>query len=440
MIKAIVFVIKVLRILFCFKVPLPDNQQVRIGHTLPQDISILSLLALFILIKACVRFFHGTLNVSHLVGTLWSKQHQVSRPTISYLLYPHAAMAPRVHQNLPPLNTSYGNEYEPLPSIRSSVSTQSTVTLPSPSLLAARAYYLDQTTPIGQKLNAIQRRKSLFEVREIPRRHSVLAAPVKLATRVATLNIVSSDQDLPPTADTAATAASIKVEEPDEVPTFSVKQNDIAKVQNVAARRVSYVQAEEVLRRVPFQYTHDHLRDWGHVYFGNASTADVFVNPLSLRRPSLTLVKDEDGEKAQSTGLVTIRARVLPKAKERKAFLIQRQFDIDELRASIPGEKKQNERPPLRRSSRARRSSVQQTQSSVRTRPSVQTKKHPVSLANTAVPIRMSLLQKEKCAANVHRRRIRTTLPACPRSIDALRARSQRRYHRSSDAISGMLA
>jgi hypothetical protein len=257
---------------------------------------------------------------------------------------------------------------------------------------------------------------------------------------VATLNIVSSDQDLPPTADTAATAASIKVEEPDEVPTFSVKQNDIAKVQNVAARRVSYVQAEEVLRRVPFQYTHDHLRDWGHVYFGNASTADVFVNPLSLRRPSLTLVKDEDGEKAQSTGLVTIRARVLPKAKERKAFLIQRQFDIDELRASIPGEKKQNERPPLRRSSRARRSSVQQTQSSVRTRPSVQTKKHPVSLANTAVPIRMSLLQKEKCAANVHRRRIRTTLPACPRSIDALRARSQRRYHRSSDAISGMLA
>ena len=83
MIRAIIFVIKVLRIFFYFKVPHPDNQQVRIGHTLPQDISILSLLVLFILIKACVRFFHRTLNVSHLVGTFWSKQHQVSRTTIS---------------------------------------------------------------------------------------------------------------------------------------------------------------------------------------------------------------------------------------------------------------------------------------------------------------------------------------------------------------------
>jgi hypothetical protein len=38
----------------------------------------------------------------------------------------------------------------------------------------------------------------------------------------------------------------------------------------------------------------------------------------------------------QHSSMVTIRARVLPKGEEKKPFLIQKQFDIDGLRASIP--------------------------------------------------------------------------------------------------------
>jgi len=97
------------------------------------------------------------------------------------------------------------------------------------------------------------------------------------------------------------------------------------------------------LNQIPFQYVHDRLRIWGVAYLGSTVTADAFVNAVHLRRPSMALMKEGYiRDESDSTGKVTIRARVLPRAKERKPFLIQRQFDIDELRAGIP----QMQQPP----------------------------------------------------------------------------------------------
>ncbi|RYP19223.1 hypothetical protein DL767_009691 [Monosporascus sp. MG133] len=64
----------------------------------------------------------------------------------------------------------------------------------------------------------------------------------------------------------------------------------------------------------------DQLRLWGHLYYGDAKTADAFVIARSLRRPQTS----------------TVRAIVRPRAVERRPFLIQRTFDMDELRATIP--------------------------------------------------------------------------------------------------------
>jgi hypothetical protein len=67
----------------------------------------------------------------------------------------------------------------------------------------------------------------------------------------------------------------------------------------------------------------------------------------------------------QHSSMVTIRARVLPKGEEKKPFLIQKQFDIDGLRASIPAPPRFNcesgidNSVRLRRSSRVWRSSAQ---------------------------------------------------------------------------------
>jgi hypothetical protein len=150
---------------------------------------------------------------------------------------------------------------------------------------------------------------------------------------------------------------------------------------------------QEVLRQVPFQYTHNHLKNWGYAYLGNSETADAFVNAVSLRRPSLALVKEDT--QVESADLVTIRARVVPKAKERKPFLIQRRFNIEEIRSRIPKSSvsiDQESKTPirLRRSSRNRRSSACQAASTANKRP--ETCKTPIagtlSLGNKALPIR----------------------------------------------------
>jgi hypothetical protein len=93
---------------------------------------------------------------------------------------------------------------------------------------------------------------------------------------------------------------------------------------------------------------HDRLREWGYAYLGNASTADVFVRALHIRQNRN--VKEKEKERRDSVisntsdnGLavpqsdddhVVIRARVLPRSKERKPFLIQRRFNKADLRAA----------------------------------------------------------------------------------------------------------
>ncbi|RYP07239.1 hypothetical protein DL765_009229 [Monosporascus sp. GIB2] len=86
----------------------------------------------------------------------------------------------------------------------------------------------------------------------------------------------------------------------------------------------------------------DQLRLWGHVYYGDAKTADAFVIARSLRRPQTGIIDDKraaaDRQSVTSppSSRQTVRAIVRPRALERRPFLIQRTFDMDELRATIP--------------------------------------------------------------------------------------------------------
>jgi hypothetical protein len=107
------------------------------------------------------------------------------------------------------------------------------------------------------------------------------------------------------------------------------------------------------------------LQAWGHIYFGNGTTADAFVRAVSLRRLSESnsavdaksdheytekfppTQPPEEKPKSSYPNRLTLRARIWPKALERKPFLIQRSFDLDELRATILGP------PPAPTSSRS---------------------------------------------------------------------------------------
>lgn len=105
----------------------------------------------------------------------------------------------------------------------------------------------------------------------------------------------------------------------------------------------------------------EQLRTWGHVYYGNAKTADAFIIARSLRRPNSRSSTDTTGRdyrqgppttpaSPQARNRLTVRAIVRPRALERPSFLIQRNFDMDQLRATIPD--------PSPRSATSQRSSI----------------------------------------------------------------------------------
>jgi len=309
-------------------------------------------------------------------------------------------------------------------------SSSSTAALPSPSIVAARAYYLENETPIGPKLNAQQRRRSLFEAQQFPRRHSAVAIEGDLAAQLECFSF-SPESKLQTVPETPDSVPEIKVEQSPDVNMAGnyTRQNDLVKIGKIASRRKSddlLVAASDV----PFLYIHDRLRDWGGVYLGNTATADAFVNAVSLRRPSLALVKEDAVELLPgSSNLITIRARVVPKAKERKAFLIQRQFDIEDLRAGIPRSRNRSEGaspPRLRRSSRQRRSSAQPLSSDRRGSTESRRGDSLSHLRKGAAPVRkyISLASYPNLANGfLGRYRICTSLFTGTRSLDAIRTR-----------------
>ncbi|KAF3069680.1 hypothetical protein GL218_07812 [Daldinia childiae] len=95
-----------------------------------------------------------------------------------------------------------------------------------------------------------------------------------------------------------------------------------------------YPQRDAVLR------IRDQLRVWGPVYFGNSKMADAFIIARSLRQHNCNSPTSPAFVKLPASAppnkRLTVRAIIRPQSQDRPTFLIQRNFDIDELRATIP--------------------------------------------------------------------------------------------------------
>jgi hypothetical protein len=179
----------------------------------------------------------------------------LSCPTASPLLR-------RQHRDLQPLETVHPAEYE------RRLSVQSTASLPSPSLVAALAYFLQQILPIGQNLDALQRRRSLFEVQRIPRRHSILA-PSGGNSGQGTIDEPPRGQatQAQETALTASAVAKIKVEKDGNCSSSPVDVAEATQVQKELEYGVDGAWCPARLK-VPFQFSHKNLREretnfWG---------------------------------------------------------------------------------------------------------------------------------------------------------------------------------
>lgn len=73
------------------------------------------------------------------------------------------------------------------------------------------------------------------------------------------------------------------------------------------------------------------LQAWGHVYLNDPTKADVLVAPSALRRHSGS--GQVDGVEGNR---LAIRARIRPRSKDRRAFVIARSFDLEQLRTTLP--------------------------------------------------------------------------------------------------------
>lgn len=120
------------------------------------------------------------------------------------------------------------------------------------------------------------------------------------------------------------------------VPLFHVRG-----VSTPVDRRRSLPTTPTCNRRRNSHLMREHLQAWGHIYVSNATSADCFVAAVALRRPSEASSGDEETKQEKDSAPTkfsrrTIRARIRPRAPERKPFILQRTFDLDELRATIP--------------------------------------------------------------------------------------------------------
>lgn len=94
-----------------------------------------------------------------------------------------------------------------------------------------------------------------------------------------------------------------------------------------AASETSQVSRRQSLVAVPPEM----LQLWGHRYLNDQAKADVLVAPTALRRHS-----GSDQTDGIEGNRLVIRARVRPRSKDRKGFIIARNFDREELRATLP--------------------------------------------------------------------------------------------------------
>lgn len=121
-----------------------------------------------------------------------------------------------------------------------------------------------------------------------------------------------------------------------------------ARLPHPVDRRISApVVTQPGIRRSPPLDARDQLRVWGHVYYGDAKSADAFVIARSLRhRPKNATRTGGGSDKVHqqqhtrptpaASNRQTVRAIVRPRSLERQSFLIQRTFNMDDLRATIP--------------------------------------------------------------------------------------------------------
>lgn len=213
--------------------------------------------------------------------------------------------------------------------------------LPSPTPLTAKPlpHPLQPLTPrydIGmvESLDGRGRQGSFGDERTLGRSLSPVAEQ-SMATRVGNLAMDSRVNATPTDSRHSSQVRSSRsiVDETRSMLLSGMNVSQAADLGTVANRRASTTgdMAQRNRRKSLALVPVESLQEWGHVYFNNPTKAHVLVAPSALRRHSGGGQADgiEDGRLA-------IRARIRPRGKDRKAFILARSFDLEQLRTTLP--------------------------------------------------------------------------------------------------------
>lgn len=220
--------------------------------------------------------------------------------------------------------------------------------LPSPLQSSTPVYGLGMTHHERAMLGSLDGRGRQCSVDDGRMAVSPLSAGTEqaMASRVGKMAVKSPLHTTPPALSyTAAGASDVRRRSPQASSSRSMADetrsmllsgmtaSQAEDVRTVANRRLSAAtEASQGSRRQSLTVLPpETLQAWGHVYLNDPSKADVFVAPSALRRHSGTGLADESHGKC-----LAIRARIRPKSKERKAFIIARNFDLEQLQTTLP--------------------------------------------------------------------------------------------------------
>jgi hypothetical protein len=246
---------------------------------------------------------------------------------------------------------------------KSSACPLSATSLASPSLRAVRQYCLDHNLRTAFQANSQDYLRNFQPRQDFPRRHSVLS-PAGLATHIDKFNVSTPTSSSPLSQESQQSPEiGYRADTSRRMLLNGINSSEQARLASAVMTRRSSLPQQPHQVKIPSEYTHDRLREWGGVYLGNADTADAFVKAVHLREPengadgklprtrAKTRSKESKDWRHKSQDLnelssekgILIRAKVLPWEKERKPFIIQRRFNIEELRANARKQKSSSE-------------------------------------------------------------------------------------------------
>ncbi|KAI9759306.1 MAG: hypothetical protein M4579_002435 [Chaenotheca gracillima] len=238
--------------------------------------------------------------------------------------------------------------FQPL-SIDTKLSLKDVGGLFSPSLRAIQDYYRQYAgSPGSTPLTAAQLDKGTpieLQVLDGPRRHSLMMFSTSPETprarddnerRTRSSRLRDSEQITTQSTPKSSGSKEVQSAETNSELTTKPNLNEVVIPHPSVQSKIFNPLSPKLIGCLPYEYTHERLRQWGAIYRSNQATADAFIKAVPLTAFQLSPSSAKNVEGLDQTDCINVCVRIIPANKERKTSLIRKDFSP----AQIPNMRK----------------------------------------------------------------------------------------------------